>query len=263
MCFYQQMQMATMLKSLFVFPMIGLWCTFSLATESRLEIVFLDTQSEEAHYASAFEANSSLQIFQELIQETVPLNDSIKVIIGAEDGPLYDPTLNEIWIPNAFLHEIAQRFVDAELVSTQEEKFNVVLDVLMHTLIHEIAHAVIAQFNVPTLGKEEDAADNLANVLLLDNLVHGDDIVLNAADMFALEDADIERFDRSDFWDEHSLDLQRYYTSLCHVYGSRPEDNENLVNHGELSSERAERCIDEYEIISADWLHVLSELSEQ
>ena len=86
----------------------------------------------------------------------------------------------------------------------------------------------------------------------------GDEVVLNAAEMFGLESDSVEWFEAADFWDEHSLDIQRYYTSICHVYGSDSEGNEELINeeYG-LSEERAEACIEEYELLRDGWLRVL------
>lgn len=233
----------------------------SSAEQAQLIVDFDNSaKTSRSPYAVLFQEQHSLDPVVQLINETVPLREQVRVIIGAEDGPLFDPNINEIWVPDAFLDEIDTRFSDADLVNNATDKETVVLDVLVHTLLHEMGHAVIAQFNIPTLGKEEDAADNLANVLLLEYLDEGDSIVINAADMFALEDQDKDTFEDADFWDEHSLDLQRYFTSLCHVYGSHPDDHDDLIRTGELSADRAERCIDEYEIIAADWLHVLSEL---
>jgi hypothetical protein len=76
--------------------------------------------------------------------------------------------------------------------------------------------------------------------------------------MFGLESEDREMFDQSDFWSEHSLDIQRYYASICHVYGSDPEGHPELINseYG-LSQERAEVCENEYQRIRRGWLEVL------
>ena len=108
------------------------------------------------------------------------------------------------------------------------------------------------------LAREEDAADALASVLILEYVDNGAEVVLNAADMFGLESEESEWFYESDFWSEHSLDIQRYYAALCHVYGSDPEFHATLVNdeYG-LSAERAENCEYEYERIRKGWLAVL------
>lgn len=211
-------------------------------------------------YAERLRQDDALPAMLEFVNQHIPLAQPLTLRIGAEEGPLFDPALNEIWVPGSFLREIENRFVDAEIVKTPNEGSDVMLDVFFHTLLHEVAHAIVAQFNIPSLGKEEDAADNLANVLLLEYANEGDIVTLNAADMFALEDQDADELHQDDFWDEHSLDIQRYYTTVCHVFGAYPEDNEEMIEHGELSAEKAERCIDEYAQIRHDWLRVLAEL---
>ena len=127
-----------------------------------------------------------------------------------------------------------------------------------HTLVHEVGHVLFAQYDLPLLAREEDAADALASVLLLEYAENGAEVVLNAARMFGLESEGREGFDESDFWSEHSLDIQRYYASICHVYGSDPDGHIELINteYG-FTKERAEVCELEYERIRRSWLKVL------
>ncbi len=126
----------------------------------------------------------------------------------------------------------------------------------MHTLFHELAHALISIYELPVIGKEEDAADGLASVLLIEFFEDGQEIAISAADLFDLESDDKEIFE-DDFWNEHSLDAQRFYSTLCHVYGSEPEKYGYLVEQSAFSEERAELCIEEYEILSSSWFGLL------
>lgn len=238
-----------------------LWATSAHADEAQLRVIYEKVPHQNAeHQLVRLKQDDALPGMVQFVNDTVPFAEPVILRIGAEDGPLFDPQLNEIWVPVEFLTEIDQRFVKARLATTIEQRNDAMLDVFMHTLLHEVAHTIIAQFEIPSLGKEEDAADNLANVLLLEYVPDGDLIALNAADMFALEDEDTESLEAADFWDEHSLNIQRYYTTLCHVYGAFPEDNEQLVEIGELSTDKAVQCIDEYAQISSDWLYVLKDL---
>ncbi len=234
------------------------------ANTSALHVVFDDQFGvSEQPYVDRLKQEDALPMLLAFINDTVPFAQTLTLRIGADDGPLFDPATNEIWVPGEFLVEINQRFVNADLANTKQERNDVMLDVFTHTLLHEIAHAIIAQHNIPILGKEEDAADNLANVLILEYFENGDSLARNAANMFALEDEDTDTYYSEDFWDEHSLDIQRYFTTLCHIYGAQPEDNEDLIDAGELSEEKADSCIDEYGQISSDWLSVLDALHER
>ncbi|MFK8081886.1 MAG: DUF4344 domain-containing metallopeptidase [Granulosicoccus sp.] len=173
----------------------------------------------------------------------------VRVLHEVEEGPLYDPDTQEIWMPGSFADNIQAYFDDEDAP---------VSDVYFHTLMHEIGHVLFNQYDLPMLAREEDAADALASVLLLEYVDNGAQIALNAAEMFGLESEEYEWFEQSDFWSEHSLEIQRYYTTLCHVYGSDPAQHEELVNdeYG-LSRERADNCVDEYARIRTGWLGVL------
>lgn len=233
------------------------------ANDASLRIVYEAAEDANAQgYIDRLRQTDAIPMLLAFINETMPFSQALTLRLGAKEGPLFDPAINEIWIPGEFLEEIDQRFKSAKIATTAQERQDVIVDVFTHTLLHEVGHAIIAQFNIPTLGKEEDAVDNLATVFILDFLEDGDTIALHAADMFALEDEDIATFQSEDFWDEHSLDIQRYFTTLCHVYGALPDDNIDLVEAGELSEDKADSCIDEYAQISSDWLFVLEELRE-
>lgn len=173
----------------------------------------------------------------------------VRVLHEVEEGPLFDPETQEIWMPGSFADNIQTYF---------DKKGAPVADVYFHTLMHEIGHVLFDQYPLPLLAREEDAADALASVLLLEYVENGARVALNAADMFGLESKAYEWFHESDFWSAHSLDIQRYYTTLCHVYGSNPSAHGDLVNdeYG-LSSERAAGCEGEYARIRAGWLGVL------
>jgi len=194
------------------------------AAENKLVVVYeKHTDTGFSRQIERLRQNDAIPAMLEFVNQHIVFAQPLTLRIGADDGPLFDPAINEIWIPGEFLVEIENRFIHAKLVDTLNERDDVILDVFLHTLLHEVGHAIIAQFDLPTLGKEEDAADNLANVLLLEFANEGDIVALNSADMFALEDQDRDELDQSDFWDEHSLDIQRYYTTVCHVFGANPQ----------------------------------------
>lgn len=200
-----------------------------------------------AHYVN--EPDPILQEQVEFISGLIRFAKPVKVLHEVEEGPLFDPVTQEIWMPGSFADTIKSYFDDVDAP---------VADVYFHTLMHEIGHVLYDQYDLPLLAREEDAADALASVLLLEYVENGATIALNAADMFGHESEAYEWFEQSDFWSEHSLDIQRYYSTICHVYGSDPDLHEDLVNdeYG-LSEERASACQAEYERLSAGWLSIL------
>lgn len=183
------------------------------------------------------------------VNELLRLAEPVTVLTEVDDGPFFDPVHMEIWMPGSFADTITEYF------GTEDAPIE---DVYFHTLVHEVGHVLFAQYDLPLLAREEDAADALASVLLLEYADNGAEVVMNAAKMFGLESEDTEAFDESDFWSEHSLDIQRYYSSICHVYGRDPDAHIDLINtvYG-LSKERAEDCVVEYDRIRRSWLAVL------
>lgn len=214
-------------------------------SETRAHGLVLDAASEP-------HALLSPQI--EFVNALLDLGVTVRVMTAVHEGPLYDPDTDEIWMPESFAESIAAYFgEDAPIY-----------DVYFHTLLHELGHVLFWHYELPLLSREEDAADTLASVLLLEYVEEGADVLLNAAEMFGLESDDVEWYEAADFYALHSLDIQRYYTTLCHVYGSDPERHEDLINddYG-LSEDRAAICQDEYEQLRAGWLSLLSPFLKQ
>jgi hypothetical protein len=117
-------------------------------------------------------------------------------------------------------------------------------------LLHETSHAIFDLLKVPVLGREEDAADQVAAFTLLSA---GEGIarrVLSGAAWMYLHDSKGRMPDDSDFADVHGLDAQRYYNVLCMAYGSNPNSFKGLVEKKYLPKDRAETCADEFQQVA-------------
>lgn len=236
---------------------VFLW-TSAVHAENKLYGVFLDpADSSEQLIADQLQNAEALSQATTLINQQFRLKNPIELVFGADDGPAFDPETYQILIPYQFIEEVKQRFVDVEYAETGVSIEDATMDVLMHTLFHEIGHVLIPMFDLPVLGKEEDAVDALATVLLIEFFEGGQEIALSAADLFDLESAERTELEEADFWDEHSLDAQRYYSTLCHVYGSDPDAYGYIKQDAEFSDDRADLCIQEYETTTESWFKVL------
>ena len=202
-----------------------------------------------------------LETIKQLSQKRFVFSPALNIVFGSDDGPLFDPVTNSIHIPYQFVNESRQLFKNKGLFKTQREVNQATEDALLHTLLHEIGHAYIADRAIPILGKEEDSVDNFATILLLNDIPRGDDIAINSADLFALEDLDTDSFDDADFVSEHSLDLQRYYNILCLVYGSNPNRYQRIFDELPASERKQQklRCPEYFAVINQGWLHYLAE----
>jgi hypothetical protein len=127
---------------------------------------------------------------------------------------------------------------------------------IVSTLYHELGHALIEVLELPVLGKEEDAADGLS-ALLTDQIWDEEaatQITYDSAFTYAAyaAEADAEGGDPV-LYGTHSLNLQRYYTLVCHFYGANPDLRADVAKDLELPEERAEGCADEFALLESSW----------
>ncbi|MBS1796379.1 MAG: hypothetical protein JSS81_21195 [Acidobacteria bacterium] len=123
--------------------------------------------------------------------------------------------------------------------------------------LHEVGHALIFNYDLPVTGNEEDAADRCSSYINIEEL--GDEGVKNvlaAADAFHIESKQSSSTKR-DLADEHLLQEQRFYNSLCMIYGSDAEKYQYFVTDGYLPKERAVRCPMEYQRAVDSWVNLL------
>ena len=130
-------------------------------------------------------------------------------------------------------------------------------DTVIQTLFHELGHCLIDVWDLPATGREEDAVDQLATVIMLDGSPQGQKSAINAALEFEIASRNDAKDDML-FWDEHSFSKTRFYDMLCLVYGSNPTKNAGLVGPDMLPEERAERCETEYKRAEHAWLKLLA-----
>lgn len=152
-------------------------------------------------------------------------------------------------------YELVQHFIDlhSEVYSSDAELEQAVQDTLYFVFLHELGHALIDVYDLPTTGKEEDAVDQLATITLIAEGKQGYDALNSVAIWFYKEGVSDSLNNALDFSDEHSLNLQRFYNVLCLAYGENPEGNIDLVKSGFLSQDRANKCTSEYEKIANSW----------
>lgn len=131
-------------------------------------------------------------------------------------------------------------------------------------VLHELAHAVIQDFDLPMLGNAEDAADTLAAVSLIrqDRAEPVQDfrylrMLLMAADaQRVLWNTGLERDNPVTYLANHPLSVQRAARIACLVYGSDPELLEPLPDIVGLPEFRADWCEEEYADAEKAWLWV-------
>lgn len=187
------------------------------------------------------------------------LNDTLRmrenvVIASSECGEpnaYYRPDARRVILCYELLADLSRRF------RRMPEADILVAGTTAFVLLHEVGHALIHVLDLPTTGREEDAVDQLATLLMLGEGAVGDSLAFAAAAWF-LQSASRTRIDPLAFADEHGLDAQRVYSILCWVHGRAPERYPEIVREGWLPAGRAERCPAEYSRISRSWSRLLA-----
>lgn len=147
----------------------------------------------------------------------------------------------------------------AELWEEQvEEVERFVLNTAIATVFHESGHMLVSELSLPVLGREEDAVDGLATILLLE----AEDEELNVvvedwANIWFLVAGAAEEDDSLAFWDAHGLDEQRAYNTICMMVGKNPERFEDFAASVDFPDYRKEQCAYEYQNLKASWGAVL------
>jgi hypothetical protein len=121
---------------------------------------------------------------------------------------------------------------------------------LVFILFHETSHAIFDLLKVPILGREEDAADQLAAFAMLRAGEGAARRTLGPAAWMYLHDSKGRMPDQSDFSDVHGLDAQRFYNVLCMAHGSNPTAFKGMVDKGYLPKDRAEDCAGEFKQVA-------------
>lgn len=215
------------------------------ADHQELENVF---REERFFEAVIDELNASL---------VLPRNLEIRLDECEEVNAFYDPEARGVTLCYELLTHFLELFGNQLEAQTEEEWEEVggkAVAALVFVFYHELGHALVDVYDLPVTGREEDAVDQLATVMLLETW-EGEDselAILSSAEWFDL-DAQEAAEEELDMADEHSLDEQRYYNLVCWIYGSDPEYFAELADEWGLPAERAERCAGEYEQMSAAW----------
>ncbi len=135
-------------------------------------------------------------------------------------------------------------------------------------LYHELAHALVDAGGLPSLGQEEDAADDFALVELVVRLQAAANDSAEQAKFRAYGFAFVDLWLKSaletgvptagDYFDQHALDLQRHFNSACVLYGGSTHLFGELTKVFELDDEAMrERCRDRYFAAYDGWSYTL------
>jgi hypothetical protein len=114
---------------------------------------------------------------------------------------------------------------------------------IVSTMLHEAGHAVFGVLQVPLLGREEDAADQMAAYVMLQ---FGKPVARVAIRGTAWKWYSKD-WERPLLWDTHSPSDERFRNYACIAYGADPVLFKEFVRPRLLPEGRAKHCKQEYE----------------
>jgi len=226
-----------------VMPVLAVASTAAAAT---VKVVYAEPkEARDAPLAQAMRQKQILEKAAEVVKTVrLPRTLTLKAESCGEPNAWYDPDTEIVTFCYELVREMVQRAGSADRMGLTREQ--AVIGPFAFIVFHETAHAVFALLKVPILGREEDAADQVAAYT---SLRLGDDFaekMLRAAAFMYDQDARSRKVGEDDFADVHGLDRQRYYNVLCIAWGADPKRFAFAKELGKLPEDRAEGCADEY-----------------
>jgi len=197
--------------------------------------------------------NSIIENLLKTVNQEIKVEEKLLVVVGNGDYVHYNPEEREIVITYDFIIEVRKRFKN----EYKKEWGIYAKDAIEHTFYHELGHALVDLLNIPVLGKEEDAVDDFGVIMLIFTNEDGEERAISAAELFFMEGLEVEEFSSEDLMDEHSLDDQRGYRSLSLVYGSDPENYENIAEDLNMDEDMRIMSQEMFEQQSINWLRLL------
>jgi hypothetical protein len=179
-------------------------------------------------------------------------------VLATDAGPckdnvnaFYSPDKHAVYLCFAFIDSFYEGFKSKG--KDDREASRNALNAMVFCTFHEMGHALINELNLGVTGKEEDAVDELAALILIDNKKPEWAVDGTTAMTILTEKSDNSR---PAFFDEHSLSPQRLGDVLCMVYGSNPKKYEDMEHDRELAP-RLPKCPKFYEQKDKAWTTML------
>ena len=214
---------------------------------------------------STHRVGSNPQAIEKLISELnqrliLPFDMLVSIEDCEQPDAFYDPETHQITLCHQLIDDYYDLF--AKKIKDKRKLDDAVKSAVAATFFHELGHGLVDAWKIPITGREEDAVDQLSTLVLIEGTEDGEQMALDGALSFKLY-ADLAKGEKKIYWDEHSLDEQRFFDTICLVYGYDDEKFSYLVENGTLPEERAELCTEDYDKVSHAWRQLLAPYLKQ
>jgi Putative metallopeptidase len=135
----------------------------------------------------------------------------------------------------------------------------VITGATIEVALHETAHAIFDILQVPIWGREDDAADRLSAMLMLQFGEDMERITIKGTAEYFRSLADSEKaWSGSDYANRASPNAQRYFNYLCIATAADPKVFGGAIIHGIIPPFRASDCAHEYQqVVIAFYMRIM------
>lgn len=173
---------------------------------------------------------------------------------------------NAFYVPNrreiTMCYELMDEIIDGGRSSfrglTSEQLAPIVVNVFGFILLHEFGHAVMHLGQIPTFGREEDNADQIAAYMLLSQVLPSQSANVADASVYAIgawfNNKSSTYISRHQMAGEHSLPQQRAFNFACIALGKDFARYKRAAQSLKLPAERAARCGEEWDRLQRAYL---------
>jgi cytochrome c551/c552 len=212
--------------------------------------------NDQVAWAQQIRSSGSIQNLVTMFNRIIVIPKEVPIVVrscGAANA-YYRPSGPEIVLCyELFLQTEASLQRAALYGMTRDQLAKAIHAEMAFVLLHEIGHHLIDEFQLPVLGREEDAADQIASFVLL--TTGGDQILARSLSFFANRRADaFEIFLRGSeqYGAQHGLPEQRLANQVCWGLGKNPQLFAQAAITVKLPQSRVARCRGEFERMDRD-----------
>jgi len=221
------------------------------AKSNRISVTYERPENQEyLHiYSLMKEERHTLEKLQELLSP-IRLPWTLELLLaecdGEADAMYWDGTIT---ICYEYIDELWDA-MPANTTANGVEPIDTVAGPLVDAILHEFAHAMFDYLDIPVLGREEDAADQVSAYIYLQFAqAEARRLIMGTVYTYMVEVEDTDAPTMEEYADEHSTTEQRRFNLLCMAYGHNPELFKDIVVWGGLPQFRLDICEEEYELV--------------
>ena len=129
----------------------------------------------------------------------------------------------------------------------------------LFAVYHEFGHALIDLLRLPVIGREEDAVDGLAAILMIPERpdMLRDALIVAVADGWQAQSASAAGRRKRHYWGKHALDEQRHFAIVCLMVGSDQEGFYTYAIDAGLPEQRIATCPEDFSNTKTGWQRLL------